>query len=141
MTALQTIAVGFDGSADSTVAARWAFDLARRVGADVVLVHAVGLLGHLDRGTGALDLATLGQRLIEESSFNPERVRWHVADGDACSVLTRVMGDPVGADLLVVGTRGRGAHAGILIGSTSLELAQHATFPLVIIPREDPPPA
>ena len=137
MTALQTIAVGFDGSPDSTVAARWAFDLARRVGADIVLVHAVGMLGHLHQGDATLDLATLGNQLIEESAISPERVRWHVDDGDACSVLMRAMREPVSADLLVVGTRGRGDRSGILLGSTSLELAQHATFPLVIVPRED----
>lgn len=138
MTALQTIAVGFDGSADSTIAARWALDLARRVGAEVVLVHAVGMLQHLERGDTELDLAALGQQLVEESAIGPERVRWHVDDGDACSVLMRAMREPVSADLLVVGTRGRGARSGILLGSTSLELAQHATFPLVIVPREDP---
>jgi nucleotide-binding universal stress UspA family protein len=34
-----------------------------------------------------------------------------------------------------VGTRGQGAHAGLLLGSTSLELAEHSTIPLVIVPR------
>ena len=136
MTPLHTIAVGFDGSDDSKIAARWAFALANQVGADIVLVHAVGLLQHMQHRDATLDLAEAGQRLIDQFQFHPERVRWHVADGDACSVLVRAMNEPTGADLLVVGTRGRGAHAGLLLGSTSLELAQHATFPLVIVPHD-----
>ena len=36
--------------------------------------------------------------------------------------------------LLVVGSRGSGAHAGTLLGSTSLELAEHAPIPVTIVP-------
>ena len=36
--------------------------------------------------------------------------------------------------MLVVGSRGSGAHAGTLIGSTSLELAEHARVPVTIAP-------
>ena len=49
-------------------------------------------------------------------------------------MLSRAVGDPINADLLVVGSRGAGAHTGLLLGSTSLELAEHALVPLVIVP-------
>ena len=45
----QAFAVGFDGSRDAASAVRWAFTLAGQVGADVVLVHALGLLEHGER--------------------------------------------------------------------------------------------
>jgi nucleotide-binding universal stress UspA family protein len=134
MNAVKTIAVGFDGSPDAEAAVRWALGLASTIGSDVVLVHAVGLLAHLDRENVANDLEVAMRRLTEECGFDPRRVRWHVADGDACSVLVRAAQAPVAADLLVVGSRGRGAHAGLLLGSTSHELAEHATVPLVIVP-------
>ncbi|MGD0085018.1 MAG: universal stress protein [Acidimicrobiales bacterium] len=134
MTVLQTIAVGFDGSPDAQVAARWAFQLAGQVGVDVVVVHAVGLLEHV-AGTGnAAELEDMARDLAAEAGLEPARVRWHLADGDPCSVLARAAQSPISADLLVVGSRGHGARAGLLLGSTSHELAEHSSVPLVIVP-------
>jgi nucleotide-binding universal stress UspA family protein len=134
----QTFAVGFDGSEDAAAAVRWAFTLAGQVGADVVLVHALGLLEHAEREHLATWLQATALELATEHGFDATRVRWHLDDGDACSVLIRAAGHPVSADLLVVGSRGQGAHAGLLLGSTSLELAEHATIPLVIVPAGRP---
>jgi len=36
--------------------------------------------------------------------------------------------------LLVVGSRGAGGHAGTLLGSTSLELVEHSSDPVTIVP-------
>ncbi len=134
MTVLQTIAVGFDGSADAQAAARWAFRLAGQVGVDVVVVHAVGLLEHV-AGTGNADhLEAMAHEMAAAEGLDAERVRWHLADGDPCSVLARAAQPPIEADLLVVGSRGHGARAGLLLGSTSHELAEHSSVPLVIVP-------
>ena len=46
----------------------------------------------------------------------------------------RAAGPPVHADLVVVGSRGKSVHAGLLLGSTSLQLAERSTIPVVIVP-------
>lgn len=134
MNPLHTIAVGFDGSPDADAAVRWAFTLALQIDATVALVHAVGLLGRFEGTKVTAELEENVRALTSEAGIDPSRVRLHVVDGDACSVLLRASNDPIAADLLVVGSRGQGAHAGLLLGSTSLELAEHATIPLVIVP-------
>ena len=134
MTPIEKIAVGFDGSPDADAAVRWAMTLAKQIEAEVVVVHAIGLLEHAT-GRGVAELEGAVAELTRECGIEPAQVHWHVADGDPCSVLIRAgTGDPITADLLVVGSRGQGAHAGLLLGSTSHELAEHSVVPLVIVP-------
>jgi nucleotide-binding universal stress UspA family protein len=135
MTPLHTIAVGFDGSSDSKVAVRWAFELARHYDAKVVVAHAVGLLERFDARSVALELETTLLELCDETGFERARAHLEIENGDACTVMLRMADPPISADLLVVGSRGQGAHAGLLLGSTSLELAEHSSIPLVIVPN------
>jgi nucleotide-binding universal stress UspA family protein len=135
MAPLQTIAVGFDGSRDAEEAARWALELAKQLGANVVFVHAAGLLEHIDEPQTVLDLEETVWVLTSEAGLDPARARWHVGDGDPCSVLLRAGDPPISADLVVVGSRGQGAHVGLTLGSTSHELAEHTTIPIVIVPK------
>ena len=134
MSPFHTIAVGFDGSQDSKIAVRWALTLARHHDAQVVAAHAVGLLGRFDEQTVGAQLEESLFALCDETGVAHSRARLEVANGDACSVMLRMAEPPVSADLLVVGTRGQGAHPGLLLGSTSLELAEHSPIPLVIVP-------
>ncbi len=135
MSSNDTIAVGYDGSSDAESAVRWTFDHARDRDSEVVVLHAAGLLEHLRT---ELPRDVVPPRIFElarECGFNPRQLRWFVDDGDACSVLLRAMAPPTNANLLVVGSRDQGNRAGFLLGSTSLEVAQHATIPVVIVPR------
>jgi nucleotide-binding universal stress UspA family protein len=134
MKPIHTIAVGFDGSEDAKTAVRWALTLATHCDAQVVVAHAVGLLERFDAKNVAVELEESLLRLCDESGLEHSRAQLEIEDGDACSVMLRMAEPPISADLLVVGTRGQGAHAGLLLGSTSLELAEHSPIPLVIVP-------
>ena len=134
MSEVRTIAVGYDGSADADAAARWALDLALRLGADVVLVHAVGLLERYEHADASRLVKGAAEALASEARLGPERVRWQVKDGDALSVLLRCADAPLRADLLVVGSRGTGKHFGLMLGSTSLEVTERSRIPVAIVP-------
>jgi len=108
------ILVGIDGSAAGDRAHEWARSLARSLGADVVAVHAAGLL--VDEGVA-------------------ERCR--VVPGDPVSVLLRVSAEEQ-ADLIVVGSRGMGSHSGVFLGSTSHQVAERAHVPVVVVPAPAP---
>lgn len=139
-----TIAVGFDGSPDSKAALRWALELAATTNANVVVVHAAGLLEHAGQVLSRSVTPDLVVSLAESSGLDTTRVQWLVDDGDPCSVLLRTCGEPLQANMLVVGSRGHGRHPGLLLGSTSLQLAERATVPVVIVPvalDEDADPA
>ena len=73
-------------------------------------------------------------RLACEAGLDESAVEWRQVDGDPCSALLRAAEGDETVMLLVVGSRGAGAHAGTLLGSTSLELAEHAPVPVTIIP-------
>jgi nucleotide-binding universal stress UspA family protein len=133
MAPIETVAVGFDGSPDSQAAVRWALRLTIQLDASLVFVHAAGLLEHIDEPEVVAELEETVWVLASESGLDPARGLWLVSDGDPCSVLLRAADPPISADLVVVGSRGKGAHAGLL-GSTSHELAEHAPVPVVIVP-------
>jgi len=115
------IVVGLDGSVHGEVAARWSAPLAAAIGADLVLVHARGLLEH-----GAPPPP-------DPSGFEHELV---VEDGDPVSALLRVAGTRH-ATMIVVGRRGSGVKPALLLGSTSHQLAERSPCPVVIIPPEE----
>ncbi len=58
-------------------------------------------------------------------------VATEIVAGDASQLLLE---SAVDADVLVVGSRGRGGFKGVLLGSVSQRVAQHAPCPLVIVP-------
>jgi nucleotide-binding universal stress UspA family protein len=137
---LERIVVGVDGSENSLVAVAWAAALARATGAEVVAVHALGLL---DRLEPEHPVASQPHRDEIRERFEAEwcapldgpdlRCRRVVRDGSPVTALLAVADDE-GADLIVVGSRGLGGYPEQLLGSTSTQVAQHAHCPVTIVP-------
>lgn len=135
MNTAPTIVVGYDGSADSMAALRWAAHVSGAIGGRLRIVHAVGLLEHAGLLTDHVRVhRETALEVAAGAGGDPERIEWSVVDGDPCSALLRMTVPPESADLLVVGSRGSDVHEGLLLGSTSLELAERSTIPVTIVP-------
>ncbi|HET9288884.1 MAG TPA: universal stress protein [Gaiella sp.] len=141
------IVVGIDGSEHAAAALRWAVEEAALRGATVEAVHAwsyVPVTTPADSGlvpmawTESADVLEATQHAAERIAS--EQVRDVLGDDHGVTV-SLVQGDATdalitaaeGADLLVVGNRGRGALAEALLGSTSGRIADHAPCPVVIV--------
>ncbi len=141
------VVVGVDGSPGSREALRWAFDFAV---AGSLPVEAVGVWGHPRIGYGfgwlgpspglwqpqgemeaALD-ATIEQVLGLDGALVGRRV----VEGSAPRVLLEASRD---ASALVVGSRGHGGFAGLLLGSVSTACAEHGSCPVVVVHGTAPP--
>ncbi len=132
---VDTIIVGVDGSPDAHRAVAWTSDVAGPLGSRVVAVHAVGLLEHERGDPDGNHLAPkLAAWTADLDRLPAGRVERRLVQGDPVSAILEAA-DREGADLIVVGTRGEGARTLVVVGSTSLQLAERATCPVVIVPR------
>ena len=68
---------------------------------------------------------------VTETGVTVPEITVTVATGDAAEELVRASRD---ADLLVVGSRGSGGFAKLLMGSVSSQVTHHATCPVVVVP-------
>jgi nucleotide-binding universal stress UspA family protein len=137
-----SVMVGVDGSSGGEVALTWAADYAEERGRPLALVHAVG---HAVVTDFAIDLAETERGLLAAGQEVTVRARDRVRTDHPTLLVERydVLGDPravltelaVDASVLVVGSRGRGPVAGLLLGSVSTALATHAPCPVVVVRR------
>lgn len=140
------VVVGADGSDQARVAVLVAAEQAQRLGYPLRVVCAVppytGSLAWvpapLDRETLFADIrASLDAGKDWLQSHFPElRIETKLVDGPPVEVLVDITKH---AELLVLGTRGRGGFAGMMLGSTSDGVLHHARGPVMVVPdREDP---
>lgn len=140
------IVVGVDGSDASDAALGWALEQARCTGDEVQVVYAwhypeIGELlvanpFELQHDELQAEAAEQLREAVHRVGPPPEvRVDPVLAMGRAADVLLRSAAD---ADLLVVGSRGRGGFTGLLLGSVSQQCVQHAPCPVVVVPPGPP---
>jgi nucleotide-binding universal stress UspA family protein len=142
---LDRIVVGVDGSGNSLAAVGWTAALAAALGAEVVAVHALGLLEQMEPAHPASDPPASSHPHRDEIRERFEHdwcapldaagvvSRRIVRDGNPVSVLLAVA-EEERADLIVVGSRGLGGYPELLLGSTSTQVAQRAHCPVTVFP-------
>ena len=134
------VVAGFDGSAHAIPALSWAADEARARNSPLVAVYAWHLphvYGHYSLvPPDRLDVATsIGEELTEaigKLGLLDVEIELACRDGEPVEVLKSEAAQRE-ASMLVVGSRGHGGFAGLLVGSVSDELAQRPRQALVII--------
>lgn len=139
------IVVGVDGSDYAEAALDWALDEARRRGAKLQVVHSwqyLPVVAEPMAGAPPIpfeELAANAQQVVDEAVAKATGGK----DAGVDIEVTIVEGPPAAAlldcakdaDLLVVGSRGRGGFKGLLLGSVSQQISHHAHCPVVILPK------
>jgi nucleotide-binding universal stress UspA family protein len=137
-----TIVVGVDGSPGSRKALQWAAAEAAEHGADLSVVNVwehtllppAGSLSVSEHYVPEPSQATAGELLqvIKEELGEdpPVLVRPNVKQGRPAKVL---IDESANADLLVVGKRGHGGFAGLVLGSVSQHVAAYAKCPVAVV--------
>jgi nucleotide-binding universal stress UspA family protein len=137
------VVVGVDGSADSAVAAHYAASLAARRQSPLKLVHAyesIYWLGPLIVGDSytAVDaeLRVAGERRLSEVTAEVHQTHPHL------QISHRLVRSPAPhvlidesrhAEATVVGSRGAGGFAGLLLGSVSSQVAAHGHGTVIVV--------
>jgi nucleotide-binding universal stress UspA family protein len=143
---MERIVVGVDGSDGSRRALERAVVEARMHGARVQAVHAWHMppLGAYPYGALAIDPGTFeddARRTLDEvvDATDARGLAEPIERIVVCGSAARELLDAAkGADLLVVGSRGRGGFAGLVLGSVSEQCVRHAGCPVLVVrPCED----
>lgn len=136
------ILVGVDGSEMSAMAVEYAFERAARHGSTVVAVHAWALPVSGDAGADFAayvyidEFEQAGREILDEA-LAPARKR--LPDVKVETKLVRdhpghaLQAESQDADLVVVGSRGRGGFRGLLLGSVSQAMLHHAACSVAVV--------
>jgi nucleotide-binding universal stress UspA family protein len=142
----ELVVVGVDGSAESVAALAWAARYATASGARVRALlawHYPGAVGgppvekapEAIRGQTEEQMrATLDESVGKAVPGQASGVETTIGYGHPAQVLIDASKE---ADLLVVGSRGHGAWAGMLVGSVSIHCVTGASCPVVVVRHGD----
>lgn len=141
------VVVGHDGSSSSDAALDWALAHAAAVDVPVRVVRGWNIsTAPRPKGTppggvpGVEELGRAVQEALEvdtdaaTSAYPHLQVSCHAVHGAAADVLLRESRD---ASVVVVGARGLGGFAGLLLGSVVDRVVRHASCPVLVVRRPD----
>ncbi len=137
----RTIVVGYNHSAASDAALRWAAEQAERTDGDVLAVYVASAVADWELAAVQFDPDPMRrelERCLQGRWTEPVRARGvkcrtRFVYGRAADELMHVARDE-GAQLIVIGMSPRGTLTELVVGSTMHELRRHAIRPVVAVP-------
>jgi nucleotide-binding universal stress UspA family protein len=139
----ELVVVGVDGSPGSIGALRWAAEYGEATGATIRAVRAwhypAAVTPALSGRTPAPITQNVEQEMLDQLRATvtqvypdglPPNVQTKTAYGHSAEALIEQSED---ADLLVVGSKGRGAFTGMLVGSVSIHCVTSAACPVLVV--------
>jgi nucleotide-binding universal stress UspA family protein len=149
---IRLVLVGVDGSEGAHHAVEWAARLATVTGAEVLALHVLTYNRELVRDISVDTMRTWRRDL--ERDLRTKWIaplvargvvhRYEIVEHDSPAGGLIEVGERDGADLVVVGAKGRANLAGRLLGSVSYRVTHGAHRPVVVVPTpptSPPPPA
>jgi nucleotide-binding universal stress UspA family protein len=136
------ILVGHDGSKCAQEALGWAARLAARADMDLHVLRAWSMMTAPRPASWSPGyvppLEEYEKAVLDELSAHVAKAKLDPAVRVTCHVVHTsaaqgMISAAAGADLLVVGARGRGGFAGLLLGSTSDQIVHHAPCPVTVV--------
>ncbi|UZJ26433.1 universal stress protein [Rhodococcus antarcticus] len=132
------VVVGVDGSPSSLAALRWAARVGGALGLELDAVTSwefpasYGMAGGIGGWDPEVDAGAILASAVDTAfgGPGPAGLRTHVRRGRPAPVLIAASHH---AELLVVGSRGHGGFAGLLLGSVSAQCAEHSACPVVVV--------
>jgi nucleotide-binding universal stress UspA family protein len=143
---METLVVGVDGSEQSTAALGWAIRMAQGMGSEVVAVFAIDIPVWFADSYVTIPQPQFDpewrremQQAFEERWCKPlkdagVKFRTMMEDGRPASLINDIA-DRVNADVIILGRRGRGGVAELVLGSVSHELVLHSNRAVLLIPH------
>ena len=142
---MPTIVIATDGSPESRKAVDYGLELAAAQHARAILLQVIPPVDwtQLDRGAALRPVpdemrlarrAELDDAVAAAAERGVDAIPVVVAGNPADEIVTYA--DSVGADLTVVGSRGRGPLAGSLLGSVSRDVLHESRRPVLVVPPD-----
>jgi nucleotide-binding universal stress UspA family protein len=135
----KTICLALDGSENSKKAIPVAAELAEKENAKIVIAHVVEMVAGkggvvpIHEEDEILDVLKAEAEALKKRGIDTEiEIAENVVGGPARRIIE--IADRNNADMIVAGTRGRNALAGLLLGSVAQRLVQTANRPTVAVP-------
>lgn len=135
---LTKILLAADGSEDAALASKAAADLAAKTGAELHVVHAWHLPGMVEPAPLPFELyeedarKILAEELGRAAEHGAKNVEGHLKRDHPVDAILG-LGDELGVDLIVVGSRGRGPVLRIALGSVSEGVAYRTARPVLVV--------